>query len=77
MLLQVHSDRAYLVEPNAKSRAGGYFFFSDFIKDVETAPSKLNGLIYTLCKILKNVVSSAAKCKIATAFKNGQNATVI
>jgi len=77
MVLWVHSDGAYLVEPGARSRVGGHFFLSDFIEDLSKAEPKLNGPILNLCKILKNIVSSAAKCEIAVAFENGQDATVI
>jgi len=77
MVLWVHSDGAYLVEPGARSRVGGHFFLSDFIEDLSKAEPKLNGPILNLCKILKNIVSSAAECEIAAAFENGQDATVI
>ena len=77
MILWVYSDGAYLVEPNAKSRAGRYFFLSDFIKDISKAIPKLNGPIYVLCKILKNIISLAAECEIGATFENGQDATVI
>ena len=77
IVLWVHSNGAYLVEPNAKSRAGGYFFLSNFIKDLSKAAPKLNGSIHNLCIILKNIVSSTAECEIAAAFENGQDATVI
>ena len=77
MVLWVHSDSAYLIEPNDKSRAGGYFFLSDFIKDLSKAALKLNSPIYNLCIILKNIVSSAAKYEITATFENGQDATVI
>ena len=63
------------MEPKAKSRVGGHFFLSDFIQDVTKADPKLNGPVHTLCKILKNVVASAAECEIAAAFENGQEAT--
>ena len=64
------------MEPNAKSRAGGYFFLSDFIKDISKAIPKLNGPIHVLCKILKNIVSLAAECEIDAAFENGQDTTI-
>ena len=72
MVLWVHSDGAYLVEPNAKSRVGGYFFLSDFMSDVSKLSHivpHLNGQTHTLCRILKNVISSTAECEIASAFK--------
>ena len=71
MVLWVHSNSAYLVEPNTKSRVSGDFFLSDFICDLSKAEPKLNGPIYHLYKILKNIVSSTAKCEIAAAFENG------
>ena len=80
MVLWVHSDGAYLVGPNAKSRVGGHFFLSDYIHDLSTlakASLRLNGPVHTLCKILRNIVSSAAECEITGAFENGQDATVI
>ena len=70
MVLWIHSDGAYLVEPNAKSRVSSHFFLSDFISDLSKATLHLNGPIHTLCKILKNIVSSAAECEIASAFEN-------
>jgi hypothetical protein len=77
MILWVYSDSAHLVEPNTKSRIGGHFFCSNFIKDIKIAIPKLISPIHTLCKILKNVVSSTAECEIATDFKNSQDVTVI
>ena len=71
MVLWVHSDRVYLVEPNTKSRVSSYFFLSNFISDLSKAIPHLNGPIHTLSKILKNIVSSAAECEIASAFENG------
>ena len=80
MVLWVHSDGAYLVEPNAKSRVGGHFFLSDFISDASKLSQivpRLNGPIHILCRILKSIVSSAAECEIAAAFENGLDAVVI
>ena len=37
----------------------------------------LNGPMQTLCRILHNIVSSAAEYEIAAAFENSQDATVI
>ena len=73
MILWIHSDGAYLVEPNTKSRVGSHFFLSGFVSDFSTlakATPCLNGSTHTLCKILKNIVFSIAEWEIATAFKN-------
>ena len=73
----MHSDGAYLVKPEAKSRDGGFFYQRNFVNDIEKRAPKLNGLMHVLCKILKNVVSSAAECEIASAFESGQDTTVL
>ena len=73
----MHSDGAYLVKPEAKSRDGGVFYRSNFVNDIEKGAPKLNDLVHVLCKILKNVVSSAAECETSSAFESVQNATVL
>jgi hypothetical protein len=77
MVLWVHSNRAYLVEPNTKSRVSSYFFLSNFISDLSKATPHLNRPIHTFSKILKNIVSSAVEYEIASAFENGQDTIVI
>ena len=67
----------HLVEDGSKIRAGGHYFLSDFIKDIDKAQPKRNGNMHMLCKILKNTVASAAECEIASDFENDQDATVI
>ena len=80
MILLVHSDCAYLLKLNAKSRVGGYFLLSNLMSDVsklsQIVPC-LNSLMHALHRIFKNVVSSAAKCEIARVFKNRQDAIII
>ena len=58
MVLNVHSDASYLVEPKARSRAGGYFFMSDNSKNPEN-----NGGVLNIAQIIKNVMSLAAELK--------------
>ena len=80
MILWVHSNSAYLAELSAKSRVGSSFFLSNFVSDfsiLAKATPHLNGPIHTICKILKNIIPSAAEYEIATAFKNRQDATTI
>ena len=72
MILHVHSDASYLSAPKARSRVGGHFFLNLGAQD----PS-INGPIHAVCKILKNVVSSAAEAEIAAMFENCKEATVI
>ena len=58
MILHVDSDTAHLVEHGAKSRAGGYFYFSNHINP------KLNGPTYCLSTLIKAVMSSAAEAEL-------------
>ena len=71
MILRVNSDAAYLVCPNARSRAGGYYFLSN------TTGTTFNGPIYVLAKIIKNVMASASEAEIAGLFMNAQKAVPI
>ena len=72
MILKIHSDASYLSEPEAKSRAGGYFYLGN--KDDSM---KNNGAIHIIAKIIKNVVSSAAEAEIAAIFMCAKEAVPI
>ena len=50
VMLCTDSDIAHLVEKNEKSRAGGQYFFSEFLKDVDKGEAKVNGVIHILVK---------------------------
>ena len=67
MILHVDSDAAYLIESVSKSRAGGYFYFSNHINPT------LNGPIYCLFTLLKAVMSSAAETELGGLFLNATN----
>ena len=49
MLLQIHSDAAYMNETKARSTAGGHYFLGN--KIVHNTPIFLNEAIYSLCKL--------------------------
>jgi hypothetical protein len=66
MILTIHSNAAYLVEPEARSRAGGFFYLGN--KDGKL----INGSILIIAKIIKNVVSSASQAEIAALFINAR-----
>ena len=68
MILQLDSDAAYLVCPEARSRAGGYFFLGN--KDRKL----FNGALKVLAKIIKNVMASAAKAEVAGLYMNAHEA---
>ena len=68
MILKIHSDAAYLVEPEARSRAGGFFYLGNLDGNL------INGSILVIAKIIKNVVSSASEAEIAALFINARAA---
>jgi hypothetical protein len=68
MILNVHSDASYLSEPNACSQACGHFFMGWSPKDGN--PIHLNGAFYTLCAILRFIVTLAAEAELGALFLN-------
>ena len=66
MILQCHSDASYLTAPKAQSRAGGHFFLGSLPIDGKFIT--LNGLIHSLCSILKFVAALAAEAELVALF---------
>jgi hypothetical protein len=80
MTLHIHSDGSYLSERKARSRGGGHFFLSDRSHTPAKPPTvtpKPNGAIYSLSRIIRNVMGSAAEAEIASSYLNGQEAIPI
>ena len=71
MILHVDSDAAYLVAPEARSRAGGYQYLSN------KEGTLFNGPILTIAKVMKNVMASATEEELKALFMNAQEATVL
>ena len=71
MILQTHSDAAYLVAPEARSRAGGYHFLGS------TDRTQFNGPILVLARIIRNVMASAAEAEIGSLYMNAREAIPI
>jgi len=69
MILNVHSDASYLIEPKARSRAGGHFFMSSGEEDPPN-----NGAVANVATIIKSVMSSAAEAEIGALFINSRQA---
>jgi hypothetical protein len=69
MVLAVHSNALYLSEPAARSRAGGHFFCSSNVDDLPN-----NWAVLNISKILKAVISSAAKAKLGALYINAREA---
>jgi hypothetical protein len=75
MILSVCSDAAYLVLPNARSRAAGLFFLADRQGATNTPPApKPNGPVHVLCKTLRTVAASASEAETGALFLNAQEA---
>jgi hypothetical protein len=78
MALNVDTDAAYLVLPNAQSRYAGHYIFSDTPPLPPEIPNpKPNGAILTVCKTIRNVMTSAAEAETAGVFGNGQEIIAI
>jgi hypothetical protein len=69
MVLSGHSNASYLLETNARSRAGGQFFVSN-----NNAIPSNNGAILTILQIIKTVMSSAAEAEIKAPYINCKEA---
>ena len=80
MVLHIHSDGSYLSEPKSRSRAGGHYFLSDHSASPNKPPISTptpNGPLYSLSRIIKNVMGSAAEAEIGSVYINGQEAVPI
>ena len=69
MILEVHINTSYLSQKKARSRARGHLFTSNNT----TFPPK-NGAVFTIYKIIKAVMSSAAEAEIGALFINCKEA---
>ena len=73
--MHVHSDASYLSEPKARSRTGGNYFLRLRSPDLlKPPPSPLppDGPLFTVSKIMRNVMGSAAETEIGATYLNGQ-----
>jgi hypothetical protein len=74
MILHIHSDASYLSENEAKSRVGGFFYMGNNNKNDEKLT---NGTTLIVIKVLKHVMSSAAKAEIGAVFINTKEGAVL
>jgi hypothetical protein len=61
--LVIHSNALYLLEPKARSRAGGHMFMAG----KEDIPIN-NGAVLNISRIIKSVMSSATEAKLGALF---------
>jgi hypothetical protein len=76
MILNIDTDAAYLVMPNAKSRIAGYFYLSS-LPSASNIPVPINGPILVECTTIKHVVGSAAEAECGGCYHNAQKAIPI
>ena len=80
MILHVHSDASYLSDPKARSCAGRHYFLSSRSPDPSKPPhSSLppNSPLFTMSKIMRNVMGSADEAEIGATYLNGQESIPI
>ena len=80
MQLGIHSDASYLSIPHARSRASGVHFLTEGPTDPENPEDFVpttNGILLFVCKIMRNIMASAAKAEYRTIFINAQTAVPI
>ena len=81
MLLYIHSDASYLSESEARSRAGGIFFLSNYptanISSPDSPHPPINGAIHIISTIMNNVCASATEAEVGACFHNAQDACMI
>jgi hypothetical protein len=70
MILNIHSDAGHLNEPEARSRAGVYYFFMS--SKPKKGEQQHNIPLLTLSIILRMVVASAAEAEIGALFLNAK-----
>ena len=69
MVLAVDSDASYLIEPKARSRAGGHFYMSN-----NTTFPTSNGAVLDVARIIKSVMTSAAEAEMGALYINAREA---
>ena len=72
MKLVVHRNASYLSEPKARIWAGGHFFLSN-----EATIPQNNGTILNITHIIKHVMTSANKAKLAALYIMARKAVYI
>ena len=80
MVFWVHSDASCLSCLKAQSRAGGMHFLSDKTASPNNPANyepTLNWIVYVVCKILHNIMASAAEAKLGALLLNCQETVPI
>ena len=80
MQLAIHSDASYLSVAQARSRASGAHFPSEGPPDPNNPEDFVlttNGILLVVCKIMHNIMASAAEVEYGTIFVNARTSVHI
>ena len=80
MQLAIHSDASYFSVTQARSRASGVHFLSKGPPDPDNSEDFVlttNGILLVVCKIMRNIMASAAEAEYGTISVNAQTAVPI
>ena len=80
MQLAIHSDVSYLSVAQSRSRSSGVHFLTEGPpdpKNPEYFVPTTNGILIVVCKIMRNIMASAAKAEYGTIFINAQTVVPI
>ena len=80
MQLSIHSDASYLSVTQARIRASGVHFLREGPPDPDNPEDFVpttNGILLVVCKIMHNIMASAAEAEYGTIFVNAHTAVPI
>ena len=80
MQLAIHSDASYLSFSQSRSRASGVHFLSKVPPDPDNPEDFVpttNVILLVVCKIMHNIMASAAEAEYGTIFVNAHTAVPI
>ena len=75
MQLAIHSDASYLSVTQARSRSSRVHFLTEGPPEPENPEDFVlitNGILLVVCKIMRNIMASAAEAEYGTIFINAQ-----
>ena len=75
MRLIIHSDASFLVEWDAKSNYGGYFYLGYNQKDDK--PQQINGAVDLSASLLPLVAISVAEAELGGTFYNAKKGKIL
>ena len=80
MILHVQSDTSYMLIKDTTNHLIWHFYLNSNSSNntkAPTTPPPLNGLMFIICNVLKNVVVSVTETEMAALFNNGQEVAIL